>query len=330
MGTAGDIKTRLAISFLEGVAQQLIERSVAPTTARSYRSAQKFYLDFCGRLALQPIPSTEHTMILYVAELSQRLCYSTIQSYLSAVRHLHLTTGHKDPLKDTVQLELVLKGVKRWRPRSERHRLPITPYILNTMLTVLLQNPQEYNNIMLWAACCLGFFAFLRSGEFTAPASTFDPTWHLSPQDILVDIHATPSMLEIKIKGSKTDQTRRGVSLFVGRTHNCLCPVTAILAYLAVRGTSPGPLFLLKDGTTLTRQKLVKMVQSTLQLAGIDPSGYSGHSFRIGAATTAAAKGIDADTIRTLGRWSSDTYQRYIQIPRQELAIISQQIAKPC
>ena len=137
-------------------------------------------------------------------------------------------------------VRLVLKGVKRWRPRSERHRLPITPYILNTMLTVLLQNPQEYNNIMLWAACCLGFFAFLRSGEFTAPASTFDPTWHLSPQDILVDSHATPSMLEIKIKGSKTDQTRRGVSLFVGRTHNCLCPVTAILAYLAVRGTSPG------------------------------------------------------------------------------------------
>ena len=196
-------------------------------------------------------------MILYVAELSQRLCYSTIQSYMSAVRHLNLTAGHKDPLKDTVQLELVLKGIKRWRPRSERHCLPITPYILQTMLTVLLQNPQEYN-IMLWAACCLGFFAFLRSGEFTAPASTFDPTCHLSPQDILVDSYATPSMLEIKIKASKTDQTRRGVSLFVGRTYNCLCPVTAILAYLAVRGTSPGLLFLLKDGTTLTRQKMVR------------------------------------------------------------------------
>ena len=124
-----------------------------------------------------------------------------------------------------------------------------------------------------------------------------------------------------------TNQTRRGVSLFVSCTHNCLCPVTAILAYLAVRGTLTGTTLLAKDGTTLTCQKLVKMVQS--MLAGIDPSGYSGHSFCIGAATTAAAKGIDADTIRTLGRWSSDTYQRYIQIPRQELAIISQQIARP-
>ena len=66
-----------------------------------------------------------------------------------------------------------------------------------------------------------------------------------------------------KIKGSKTDHTRRGMSLFVGRTHNCLCPVTTILAYLAVRETSPGPLFMLKDGTTLMCQKQVKMVQST-------------------------------------------------------------------
>ena len=83
---------------------------------------------------------------------------------------------------------------------------------------------------MLWAACCLGFFTFLYSGEFTAPATTFDPTCHLSPQDILVDSHATPSMLEIKTKVSKTNQTRKGVSLFVGHTHTSLYPVTAILA----------------------------------------------------------------------------------------------------
>ena len=72
-----------------------------------------------------------------------------------------LTAGHQDPLKGTVQLELVLKDVKHQRPRSNRYRLPITPYILHTMLAVLLQNPKDYNNIMLWAACCLGFFAFL-------------------------------------------------------------------------------------------------------------------------------------------------------------------------
>ena len=48
VGTTGDSKARLALSFLEGVAQQLIERSVAPITARNYLSAQKSYIDLCG------------------------------------------------------------------------------------------------------------------------------------------------------------------------------------------------------------------------------------------------------------------------------------------
>ena len=65
------------------------------------------------------------------------------------------------------------------------------------------------------------------------------------------------------------------------------------------------------------------MVQNTLQLDGMDLYGYL---FRIGAMTTAAAKWIDADAIQTLARWSTDTY---IQTPHQELATISQQIARP-
>ena len=48
------------------------------------------------------------------------------------------------------------------------------------------------------------------------------------------------------------------------------------------------------------------MVKAKAALAwvGIDRSKYSGHSFRIGAATTAAQAGIGGATIKAMGKWS--------------------------
>ena len=124
----------------------------------------------------------------------------------------------------------------------------------------------------------------------------------------------------MRLMSSKTDQTRVGMDIYVGRTHNELCPVVAMLCYLAVRGFDKGSLFQSKNGTPLTRQELVGKVKTALSQAGIDPSHYSGHSFRIGAATTAAACGINDATIQLLGCWKSDWYMRYIRHSHQQLA----------
>ena len=77
------------------------------------------------------------------------------------------------------------------------------------------------------------------------------------------------------------------------RTGSDLCPVAAVLDFPQARGISPGPLFLFEDGRPLTRQRFVVLVRDTLRKARIDQSKYCGHSFWIGAPTTAAAKGIE-------------------------------------
>ncbi|XP_070615514.1 vomeronasal type-2 receptor 26-like [Erythrolamprus reginae] len=45
---------------------------------------------------------------------------------------------------------------------------------------------------------------------------------------------------------------------------------------------------------------------------GIDPTGYGTHSFRIGAATSAAASGFPGQRIQEIGRWQSAAYLGYV------------------
>ena len=95
---------------------------------------------------------------------------------------------------------------------------------------------------------------------------------------------------------------------------------------MVARGQGSGPFFRFENGTPLTRMKFVDKVKEALSLAGVDCTAYSGHSFRIGAATTAAKRGISDATIKMLGRWKSSAYQVYIKMPREQLVSYSSRL----
>lgn len=271
--------------------------------------------------------------MLYVASLAREgLKHQTIKCYLSAIRHLQISASMPDPFRNAnfPYLEYVLKGIKKTQamagPRQDP-RLPITPAILRQLQQHWSPTAAGYDAKMLWAACCLGYFAFLRSGEFTTTTDNqSDLSACLTPGDIAVDSHSFPKIMRVRIKQSKTDPFRAGVDIFLGRTNSDLCPIVAVLSYLAVRGNGPGPLFRFNDGKPLTRQRLVAQVRLALQARGIDNSRYSGHSFRIGAATSAAAAGVEDSTIQMLGRWQSSAFLRYIRTPRDQLAALTSRL----
>ena len=76
----------------------------------------------------------------------------------------------------------------------------------------------------------------------------------------------------------------------------------------------------------LTRPRFAAAVRSALKKVGVDQSKYCTHSFRIGAATTAAARGIEDSVIKTLGRWESLAYLQYVRILRERLTGYSKQL----
>ncbi len=240
--------------------------------------------------------------------------------------------GFGDPIFSSMPtLEYLLKGIKSFQAKQgltpRRSRLPITPGILRKLREVWEQQPHNPDHIMLWAACTTCFFGFLRSGEITTPPNQFDPGAHLAFGDVTLDSPSNPTLAQVNIKASKTDPFREGISIYLGRTGNKLCPVSALAAYLASRGGEPGPFFKFANNRPLSRELLVKHLRGALTSAGIDPKKYSGHSFRSGAASTAAAAGLEDSVIKTLGRWQSSAYLLYIHIPREKLANVSHVIS---
>lgn len=61
------------------------------------------------------------------------------------------------------------------------------------------------------------------------------------------------------------------------------------------------------------------MLREIIKRTNHADSHITGHSFRIGAATSAAKARIEDHLIQSLGRWTSDSYVRYIRTPDSAL-----------
>ena len=284
-----------------------LHHSLAPSTRSTYSSAQRIFINFALTYNLlhptgSPIPASEHTLMLYATFLAHTLTPQSIKVYLSAVRTLHLEHGLTDPTSEATNLQRLLRGIKRVRGTASDSRLPITPSLLRAFVFHL--NLAYPDHLVLWAALLLAFFSFLRSGELLS--------LHHS------DLSRIANGYQVRIRQSKADPFRTGATVLVLATGDpTLCAVRVMDTYLASRGPAEGPLFCFQTGP-LTRQRLNSLIRNLASRCGVDHSRYSSHSFRIGAASAAAAVGVPDWRIQALGRWSSNCYRRYIRLPRGE------------
>ena len=104
-----------------------------------------------------------------------------------------------------------------------------------------------------------------------------------------------------------------------------------MVAYLNSRplSSASGPLFTYVSGGLLTREKLIRETRLLISMGGgggLNSREFAGHSFRIGAATTAASANLPPWLIKVLGRWSSDCFERYINTPPSVLAQVPQKL----
>ncbi|KAF5341496.1 hypothetical protein D9757_008250 [Collybiopsis confluens] len=148
--------------------------------------------------------------------------------------------------------------------------------------------------------------------EFTVgDKEVFNPAVNLTRDSIqFLPSFENPSYVRLTLPESKTDPFRKGVSILIAAVpHSPFCAVTALKNLFSIHLLpSSSPLFAMTDGRPMSRSFFVSTLKSQIEAVGIDSTGYSGHSFCRGAATSAAAAGYSDYEIQLLGRWRSDAY----------------------
>ena len=209
----------------------------------------------------------------------------------------------------------MLKGYGKLGSRLDS-RLPITLPILNRILeSSIAIRHTPYDSCLFRAMCSLAFFACMWVGEFTwSTTRERGSLIQLHQLTKLVDANQRVISLKFTFLDFKHNYNQRPFSVVINRRTN-FCPVHIILDYLSLRGSMPGPLFRLADGSPVSRAIFNDKLSMAIKYCGLDPSRYKGHSFRIGAASYAADAGMSDSQIRALGRWKSDAFHKYIRIP---------------
>ena len=172
------------------------------------------------------LPANGETLIRFCAHLADTVHHSTIKVYLSAIWSLHIEEGLAGPLVGCLQLQCVLQGIKHYQGSHQPKGQPITSDLLQIICHSL--DPSNHNHKMLQAACCLGFFSFLRAGEFTVN-SPFNPDIHLTINDIQADSLLNSRSFRIFIECSKTDPFCQGYYIYIGTSLSDLCPLCALI-----------------------------------------------------------------------------------------------------
>ena len=289
----------------------LLTRALAPNTVATYRTGIKHYIRFCSQVLVSPLPLSENIIENFCVSLYARVSHKAIKVYLCGVQFWSKMNGCSVLIKNMPRLEYVTKAIRRAQGGrfTRPERPPITWHMLRRICAFLSHTESSFDRDMLTAAVLLAYFGLLRVSEYTSPSSvSFDGSSHLAVSDVVVNWERRVALVTIKM--SKTDPFRAGVTVRVGVLSHYLCPVHALVRYLIRRGSSPGPLFLFKNGAYLTRAHVLDLLVRSLP----DVPNVNTRSFRRGGASALAAANTPSHVIQILGRWRSNAYAQYIPL----------------
>lgn len=307
-----------AIAQLQAEAVALQTGALAESTQRQYASYELYWVRFLlvfGLLAFVVSPS-EAVVCLYIAYLARSASYGSVKNYLKGLQRFLLDRGWQGHFSKFWALQQTLAGLRR-QSKAVSRKLPITPFMLLKVLAVLA--PSSEYEVMLFAAMLVAFGAFLRKANVCAASRSLSHVQRsLLRRDIVVRLDHYCLFVTLRFMKNAQFQESTHTVVVSGRRGHPLDPVQWWLDYTSrVPAAADAAAFGYMSGARyvpLVHSEFVTGVKSLLQRAGFDPAGYSGHSFRRGAASFSFLVGLPDLLIKELGAWRSQVYQVYMDL----------------
>ncbi|XP_071087974.1 uncharacterized protein [Haliotis cracherodii] len=310
--TCANAGSRQHMAHLKQEVDRLLLQSLSENTWSTYRTGINALKQFRSVHQLPetwPVPLDQ--VVNFIAHLSvTNHSPNTVKTYIAGISANHKFKGMEDCTNHFLVTKLIT-GMYKSRGRQDT-RKPITLDLLKVVINNLTQVcSSSYEVCLFRAVYCIAFFGFFRVSELVQTKMS-QPGCSINN----VSISGEPEKATIHLPHSKGDQHGYGNSVGIEPTPGkSPCPVAALKAYLKVRPSGPAQAFIHFDHSPLTRYQFQAVLKKALALSSIGTESYSSHSFRIGAATTAAINGVPPHLIQQYGRWKSECYQSYIRLP---------------
>lgn len=283
---------------VKDAAERLRKAAHAENTRKAYAKAWNRFSQYCLGKGIEPQKACADDVVDFFIQLaSQRvgtsnrmLSMGTLKLYRSALNRCFAEMDLTSPAS-ALQVGDVLGGLSRIRDDPPRRVKALREYEIIAMLD---KCPDTIFGLRDASMISLGFAAALRRSELCK----------LLVEDVTV---ISPDRMIILIRQSKTDQQGKGQKIAV-LEGNMVRPVSRLNAWLKRTTICKGYLFQtfnkggVLSGKPLSHSEVPRLVKKYVEIIGLDPADYSGHSLRAGFVTSAAVHHARLDKIMEITR----------------------------
>ena len=299
-------------STVQNALTEALTNGWATSTLSGYSRHVLHFLEFCKKEQVPShlqFPANEFVLCAYAASDAGRISSNTIQNRLSGLKAWH--NAHNAPWNGGMRLQVVMNGARNMTPASSKR--PPRPPVTTGMLKLLIDNLDLTQPMDAAIAACavLAFWGQCRLGELLSSSSTDLSTVSKPARSHLTRSLRSPDSHTVFLPRTKIK--RDGEKIILVPQSKELDPALHLKSHLATSRLA-GRLPLLAFSTPSGPRMLTKpafLARCNQVWSALGYPHTTGHSFRIGGTTELLTTGFPPDVVKTMGRWSSNSFLRY-------------------